>query len=93
MQRLVRHALNGREHKKKMIDKEVGSLWRAKGTKKLYLFLGEARPSDYAAYGMDRLPPTWKLDFPPDYLMVDLTGGGFFLKTEAEIKLYFDPLT
>ena len=49
-----------------MNNVEVGSLWRAKGTKKLYLFLGEARPSDYAAYGMDRLPPTWRLDFPPD---------------------------
>ncbi len=72
---------------------EIGSLWRAKGSKKLYLFLGVAKPKDYVSYGMDKMPPTWKLDFPPDFIMVDLTEKAFILKTLLKSKLYLDPVT
>ena len=74
------------------ITKEIkeGTLLRAKGTKKLYLFLGEAKPMDYVKFGIDRMPPTWKFDFPPDYVLCDIGQRNFFLKTLQEIWTYFD---
>lgn len=77
------------------ITKEIkeGTLLRAKGTKKLYLFLGEAKPQDYVKFGLERMPPTWKFDYPPDYLLCDLGQTEFILQTIEQIDLYFDVAT
>jgi len=73
--------------------KQVGSLWRGKRCGRLYCCLGEARPSDYYSYAKHKQPATWKEDFPPDFLMVDLDDGGFLIKSLLELKKYFDPVT
>ena len=71
---------------------KVGTLLRAKGSKKLYLFLGEVRQEDYLKFGLERLPPTWKFDFPQDYVLCDIARTEMIIQTMEEILNYFEEI-
>ncbi len=75
-----------------MKDFEVGMLLRAKGSKRLYIYLGVATPQDYVKFGLDKAPRHWKdNDWLEDHVLCEVSHQEFLFQTIEQIKMYFEP--